>query len=98
MVTDGAKFYQTRARALGVSHAVLNLSAGERVRGELHIQTVNSRHESLKTFLRPHRGIATKYLDSYLRWFHLAGLKHTPTPRSCLNAAIGLHVNVAVPT
>jgi hypothetical protein len=98
MVTDGAKFYQTCARALGVSHAVLNLSAGERVRGELHIQTVNSRHESLKTFLRPHRGIATKYLDSYLRWFHLAGLKHTPTPRSCLNAAIGLHVNVAVPT
>jgi transposase-like protein len=98
MVTDGAKIYPPCARALGVSHAVLNLSAGERMRGELHIQTVNSRHEGLKTFLRPHRGIATKYLDSYLRWFHLAGLKHTPTPRACLNAAIGLHANVAVPT
>jgi len=32
----------------------------------LHIQTVNSRHERLKTFLRRHRGVATKYLDSYL--------------------------------
>jgi len=29
----------------------------------------NSRHERLKTFLRRHRGVATKYLDSYLRWF-----------------------------
>jgi transposase-like protein len=64
MVTDGAKIYPPCARALGVSHAMLNLSQGERVRGELHIQTVNSRHESLKTFLRPHRGIATKYLES----------------------------------
>ena len=77
------------AAALGVSHEALNQSKGERVRGELHIQTVNSRHESLKTFLRPHRGVATKYIDSYLRWFHLAGLKHNPAPRSCPNAAIG---------
>lgn len=49
--------------ALGVSHEALNQTAGERVRGELHIQTVNSRHERLKTFLRRHRGVATKYLD-----------------------------------
>ena len=89
LVTDGNNVYPPCAAALGVSHEALNQSKGERVRGELHIQTVNSRHESLKTFLRPHRGIATKYLDSYLRWFHLAGLKHNPTPRTCLNAAIG---------
>ena len=89
LVTDGNNVYPPCAAALGVSHEALNQSKGERVRGELHIQTVNSRHESLKTFLRPHRGVATKYLDSYLRWFHLAGLKHNPTPRTCLNAAIG---------
>ncbi len=83
LVTDGNNVYPPCAAALGVSHEALNQSNGERVRGELHIQTVNSRHESLKTFLRPHRGIATKYLDSYLRWFHLAGLKHNPTPRTC---------------
>ena len=63
---------------------------GERVRGELHIQTVNSRHERLKGFLRRHRGIATKYLDSYLRWFHLAVLPKRPTPRAVLAAAVGL--------
>jgi len=48
---------------MGISHESLSQTAGERVRGELHIQTVNSRPERLKTFLRRHRGIATKYLD-----------------------------------
>src|SRR5512144_2986108 len=86
LVTDGASFYPACAATLGVTHATLNQSAGERVRGELHIQTVNSRHERLKTFLRRYRGIATKYLDSYLKWFHLAGLHLDPSPRACLNA------------
>ena len=36
---------------------------GERVRGDLHVQTVNSRHSRLKDFLRPRRGIATRYLE-----------------------------------
>jgi hypothetical protein len=41
----------------------------------------------LKTFLRRHRGIATKYLDSYLRWFHLAVIPKHQTPRAILAAA-----------
>jgi transposase-like protein len=90
LVTDGCTSYPPCAAALGVSHEVLNQKAGERVRGELRIQTVNSRHERLKAFLRPHRGIATKYLPSYLRWFHLAGLHHSPTPRAVLAAAAGI--------
>ena len=62
-------------------------AAGERVRGALHIQTVNSRHSQIKSFLRCFRGIATKYLDSYLRWFHLVVLGKHPSPRACLAAA-----------
>ena len=85
-----------------VTHEVLNQSAGERVRGELHIQTVNSLHERIKNFLRPRRGVATKYLGNYLHWFHRTGLQHAPTARACLNAAIGGAVGpllkVAVPT
>ena len=88
LVTDGCTSYPPCAAALGVSHEALNQSAGERVRGDLHIQTVNSRHERLKAFLRPRRGVATKYLASYLNWFHLAGLRDS-TPRACLNAAMG---------
>ena len=90
LVTDGCTSYPPCAAALGVSHEALNQTAGERVRGELHIQTVNSRHERLKTFLRRHRGVATKYLDSYLRWYHLAVLPRQPTPRAVLAAAAGI--------
>jgi transposase-like protein len=89
LVTDGGTAYPLCAANLGISHEALNLSNGERTRGELHIQTVNSRHERLKTFLRPHRGIATKYLESYLKWFHLAGIRLDPSPRACINAAMG---------
>lgn len=89
LVTDGCTSYPPCAAALGVSHEALNQSAGERTRGELHIQTVNNRHSRLKDFLRSRRGIATRYLDSYLRWFHLIALHPAPTPRYCLAAAMG---------
>ena len=96
LVTDGCTSYPPCAAALGVSHEALNQSSGERVRGDLHIQTVNSRHERLKDFLRRHRGVATKYLDSYLRWFHLSVLPRTPSPRAVIAAAAGM-LNVAAP-
>lgn len=89
LVTDGCTSYPPCAASLGVSHEVLNQSNGERTRGEIHINTVNNRHSRLKDFLRRRRGIATKYLGSYLRWFHLICLQPSPTPRSCLAAAIG---------
>jgi hypothetical protein len=41
LVSDGCTSYPPCAAALGISHEALNLSAGERVRGDLHIQTVN---------------------------------------------------------
>src|SRR3954447_18049389 len=47
LVTDGCTSYPPCAAALGVSHEALNLAAGERVRGDMHIQTVNSLHERL---------------------------------------------------
>lgn len=89
LVTDASTIYPPCAKSLGISHEALNASAGERVRGELHIQTANSRHEGLKTLLRRHRGIATKYLGSYLNWFEMVGAKIKSTPRDCLNAALG---------
>jgi transposase-like protein len=90
LVTDGAPFFPPCARALGLTHEPLDQKAGERRRGELHLNTVNSRHERLKTFLRSRRGVATKYLDSYLAWYHLAILPKLPTPRSVLTSVAGL--------
>ena len=52
------------------------------------MQTVNSRHSRLKDFLRPRRGIATRYLDNYLSWFHLVGLAPGANDRACLAAAV----------
>ena len=90
LVTDGAPFFPPCARALGLTHEPLDHKAGERRRGDLHLNTVNSRHERLKTFLRGRRGVATKYLDSYLAWYHLAILPKLPTPRSVLTSVAGL--------
>ena len=98
LVTDGAAVYPRCAADLGVSHEALNQSAGERVRGDLHIQTVNNRHQRIKAFLAPFRGIATKYLPNYLRWFQCVGLALHLSSRACLNAALGLQPTVAVPS
>ena len=68
----------------------LDHKAGERRRGDLHLDTVNSRHERLETLLRGRRGVATKYLDSYLAWYHLAILPKQPTPRSVSSSVAGL--------
>ena len=88
LFSDGGASYPPCAAALGVSHEALNRSMGERVRGDLHVQTVNSRHSRLKDFLRPRRGIATRYLDNYLSWFHLVGLAPGANDRACLAAAV----------
>ena len=90
LVTDGAPFFPPCARALGLTHEPLDHKAGERRRGDLHLDTVNSRHERFKTFLRSRRGVATRYLDSYLAWYHLAILPKLPTPRSVLASVAGL--------
>ncbi len=73
-------------------HEALNLSRSERVRGAFHIQiaadpAVNSRHSRLKDFLRRYRGVATRYLDNYLRWFQRLELENA-SPRACLATAI----------
>ena len=88
LVSDSNRCYPPVAAALEIPHESINASAGERVRGAVHIQTVNSRHSQIKDFLRGRRGIATKYLDSYLRWFHLIELGDQPSPRACLEAAM----------
>ena len=89
LVTDGHRAYPPCAAALGVRHEALNLSGGERVRvrDAFHIQTVNNRHSQLKDFLRRYRGVATKYLDNYLRWFQRLQLENA-SPRACRATAI----------
>ena len=60
----------------------------EQEEGENNYVFRYGRHSQIKGFLRSFRGIATKYLDSYLRWFHLVELGDQPSPRACLEAAM----------
>ena len=75
------------AKALGIKHEALNQSAGERVRGTIHIQTVNNRHSGIKGFLRHYRGVSSKYLGNYLRWYGRSDLLKS-SPGSYLAVAI----------
>jgi len=52
-----------------VTHHPVNLSAGIRVDGPWHVQNVNAYHSRLKDWMRRFKGVATRYLDSYLGWF-----------------------------
>ena len=88
LVTEGNNVYPPCAKSLGIKHEALNQSAGERVRGAIHIQTVNNRHSRFKDFLHRFRGVSTKYLGNYLRWFERRDILKS-SPRSNLATAIG---------
>ena len=86
LVSDGGASYPPCAAALGVSHESLNRSMGERVRGDLHVQTVNSRHSRWKDFLRPRASPPAIWTTIWR--FHLVGLAPGANDRSCLAAAV----------
>ena len=69
LCTDGSSALAAAARALGVEHHAVNLSAGVRVDGAWHVQNVNAYHSRLKTWVRKFNGVATRYLENYLGWF-----------------------------
>ena len=88
-MTDGNTSYPSCTAALGVSLEAFNQSSTECVRGELHFHNVNNRHSRLKGFIVSRRWSATKYLASYLDWYHLIVLEKNPTSKFCLTNAIG---------
>lgn len=70
LCSDGSSTLAAAAKALGVAHRPINLSAGIRVvAGVYHVQNVNAYDSRLKDWIRRFRGVATRYLDSYLGWF-----------------------------
>lgn len=92
LCTDGSSMLAAAAKAIGVTHRPVNVSAGQRViAGVYHIQNVNAYDSRLKNWIRRFHGVATKYLDSYLGWFRTidrsgpAGLQ----PASFLASAVG---------
>jgi transposase-like protein len=71
LCTDGSVTLASAARALGVQHQAVNVSRGVRVRGPWHVQNVNAYVSRLRGWMQRFKGVATRYLDSYLGWFRM---------------------------
>ena len=68
LITDGEKAYAALAKAYALMHVWIIASKGEHVWQGYHIQNVNAYTSNLKSWMVRFRGVATKYLDSYLGW------------------------------
>ena len=89
LVSDGAGRYRRLADARGILHVSLNQSAGERTWGVYHIQNVNAYDSRLKGWMRPFKGVATKYLGNYLGWHRaLDRERGSPASTTILAAAL----------
>ena len=90
LVTDANKAYQAFARQQGISHQYVNVTAGERVRGAVHVQNVNGYHSRFHKWLRRFNGVATRYLPNYLGWLWAIDRERIRSPETLLRAAIGV--------
>ena len=90
LVSDGHPAYRAFAREAGITHEAVNLKAGIRVRGAIHVQNVNSYHSRLRGWLLPFRGVASRYLANYLGWRWALNGGRIGTPEGLLRAALGI--------
>lgn len=73
MCIDGSAALRGAAKSLGAAFHSVPVSYGPRVvEGVYHVQSVNSYHQRLKTWVnRDLRGVSTKYMPNYLAWMRL---------------------------
>lgn len=90
LVTDANAAYRAFAKEAGISHEAVNLRAGIRTRGALHVQNVNAYHSRFRTWLHRFHGVATRYLPNYLGWRCVLDARRIDTPEGMLKAAIGV--------
>jgi transposase-like protein len=96
LVTDGHSAYRAFARQAGITHRAVNLSAGVRVAGALHVQNVNAYHSRFKEWLRRFHGVASHYLPNYLGWRWAVDGKRIDSPQMLLRSALGAFPHFAV--
>ncbi|MGF6274187.1 transposase-like protein [Massilia sp. UYP11] len=94
LVTDANAAYAAFARAHGVAHQAVNLSAGERVRkgaqGAIHVQNVNAYHRRFKEWLARFHGVASRRLPNYLGWHWALDGGRVPSVEQLLRIAFGV--------
>ncbi|WP_370662808.1 IS1595 family transposase [Massilia putida] len=90
LISDGAIAYRHFAEQAGITHEAVNVKAGVRARGAIHIQNVNSWHSRFKSWLVRFRGVASRYLINYSGWQRLLDARRLTTPARLLYAAVQL--------
>ena len=87
LVSDGAVAYRRFAAQAGITHQWVNVQAGERARGAIHVQNVNGWHSRFKNWLVRFRGVASRYLINYSGWLRILDARRLTTPPHLLCAA-----------
>lgn len=87
LISDGALACRRFVRHVGIWHQFVNVRAGERARGAIHIQNVNGWHSRFKGGLVRFRGVASKYLAHYSGWHRIRDDGRLCTPPQRLLAA-----------
>ena len=92
LVSDSHGAYRSFARRHGIAHETVNLRAGVRVRrsaaGAIHVQNVNAYHQRLRQWLSRFRGVASRYLPSYLGWHRTLDSGQVTSAEQLLRIAI----------
>jgi transposase-like protein len=88
LISDAAAAYRTFAAHAAITHEAVNLRAGERARGAIHIQNVNGWHARFKSWLVRFRGIASRYLINYSGWQRLLDARSLVMPARLLHAIV----------
>ena len=91
LCTDSSSSLAAAARLLGVQHHSINVSAGIRVDGPWHVQNVNAYVSRLRGWMRRFKGVATKYLASYLGWFRMLDCAPGVAPQPASILALAIH-------
>ena len=88
LISDGAAAYVRFAAGAGITHEPVNVRAGRRARGAIHIQNVNAWHSRFKNWLVRFKGVASRYLANYSGWQRLLDAQTLRTPAQWLCAAV----------
>ena len=88
LISDSATAYRAFSAEAGIAHEAINVRAGIRVRGEIHLNNVNSWHARFKTWLKRFIGIASRYLANYSGWQRFLDDGELSSPGQLLTAII----------
>jgi transposase-like protein len=89
LVTDGHGAYPAFAREAGISHQAVNLRAGIRMGGAVHVQNVTAYHSRFRGWLQRFHGVASRYLPNYLGWRWILDARRIRSAEALLRATLG---------